>query len=75
MNNDGVKTVLGLRQGGEQNTVVVSALLGDLAQRGAIFLSRGFTFSTARGRWSRRSVNTLARRRYPTLPTAATSFI
>ena len=37
MNNDGVKTVLGLRQGASENTVVVSALLGDLAQRGVDF--------------------------------------
>ena len=37
VNNDGVKTVLGLRQGASENTVVVSALLGDLAKRGVDF--------------------------------------
>ena len=37
VNHDGVKTVLGLRQGASENTVVVSALLGDLAQRGVDF--------------------------------------
>ena len=37
VNNDGVKTVLGLRQGASENTLVVSALWGDLAQRGVDF--------------------------------------
>ena len=37
VNNDGVKTVLGMRQGASENAVVVSALLGDLAQRGVDF--------------------------------------
>ena len=31
VHNDGAKTVLGLRQGASENSVVVSALLGDLA--------------------------------------------
>lgn len=37
VNNDGVKTVLGMRQGASENAVVVAALLGDLAQRGIDF--------------------------------------
>ena len=37
VNSDGAKTVLGMRQGASENAVVVSALLGDLAQRGVDF--------------------------------------
>ena len=37
INNDGAKTVLGMRQGASENAVVVSALLGDLARRGVAF--------------------------------------
>ena len=37
VHNDGAKTVLGLRQGASENSVVVSALLGDLARRGVEF--------------------------------------
>ena len=37
VNNDGAKTVVGMRQGASENALVVSALLGDLAKRGVDF--------------------------------------
>jgi len=37
VNNDGAKTVLGMRQGASENALVVSTLLGDLAERGVDF--------------------------------------